>query len=322
MMIEIFKKKEKISDKDYRQLRRNRKIVLSVLAGTLLIIFGVIAYRDGRLVLRKFFRQLVAPRTIISSKEETTVTPTPAFAREKKEIADLVSPLKGNYGVFVQDLASGKSYGYNEDQVFDSASLNKLPLLLALYREAEAGNLDLETKYSLRVGDKRPGAGSLQYKPVGYSLTYRQMAELMGKQSDNTAFNVVSRILGEEKVQRLIDDLGLKKTSFVDWETTPADIGLFFYKLYTQNLLIRDDRDELLSFLTETIWEDRIPTGIPNGIRVAHKVGSEIGVVSDAGIVFAKKPFILAILSRGVLEKEAKEVLPKIAELVYKQFEK
>jgi len=48
-------------------------------------------------------------------------------------------------------------------------------------------------------------------------------------------------------------------------------------------------------------------------------VGAEIGVIADAGIVFAEKPYLLVILSEGVIETEAREVLPKISELVYQQ---
>ena len=52
---------------------------------------------------------------------------------------------------------------------------------------------------------------------------------------------------------------------------------------------------------------------------MVHKVGTEIGVVADAWVVFAQKPFVLVILSEKILESEAKEILPKIAELVYRQ---
>lgn len=313
--MDIFKKKEK---KPPKELKKNRVVILAVLGVTLIVIGSVSFYRDGEKILRKVF----GTKTIVSidvPENRLRPTPTPKFIKEMAEIESLVENLKGDYGVFVQDLATGEGYGFNTEKIFTAASLIKLPVLLTLYKEAEAGNLDLDTKYALKVGDKRGGAGSLQYKPVGYVTTYRKMAELMGEQSDNTAFNVLSKILSEEKIQKIIDDLGMKRTSFADGETMPGDICLFFYKLYTQNILVKDDRDEILSFLTNTIWEDRIPAGIPKEIKVAHKIGTEVGVISDAGIVFSQKPFILVILSEGVLEKEAKEVLPKIAEIVYRQ---
>lgn len=313
----IFKTKE-----EKRDFKKERLTVLAVLGITILAIFGVIVYRDGEKFLKRFVQKILEPRTIVSTQVGQTTpkpTPTPKFEKEIEEIENLVKDLKGDYGIFVQDLATGESYGVNQDEVFMAASLIKLPILLTLYKEVEAGNLDLETKYTLKSEDKGKGAGSMQYKPAGTVYTYRKMAELMGKQSDNTAFNVFTKILGEEKIQKVISNLKMEKTSFENNRTTPLDIGIFFYKLYKENILIREHRDELLSFITGTIWEDRIPAGVPKEVKVAHKIGTEIGVISDAGIVFAEKPFILVILSEGVLEKEAKEILPKIAALVYRQ---
>lgn len=157
----------------------------------------------------------------------------------------------------------------------------------------------------------------MQYKPVGTLYTYKQMAQLMGNQSDNTAFSVLRTILGDDKIQAVINDLGMEKTSLVKNETTPSDIGLFFRKLYAGGIITREHRDEILTYLTKTAFEDRIPVGVPEGIKVAHKIGNEIGVIADAGIVFAPQPFILVIKSKDVLEKEAKEVLPKIAKAVW-----
>jgi beta-lactamase class A len=126
-------------------------------------------------------------------------------------------------------------------------------------------------------------------------------------------------LLGGDKIQKTINDLGMRRTSFKDFETSPEDLGIFFSKLYNGGLLTKTNQEELFSFLTNSWWEDRIPTGVPKGIKVVHKVGTEIGVVADAGVVFAQKPFVLVILSEKILESEAKEILPKIAELVYRQ---
>lgn len=303
-----------------KNLKKERLVVLGVLGITILAIFGVIVWRDGEKIVKRFIQKIFEPQTIISTKIGQTTpkpTPTPKFEKEVEEIKSLIKDLKGTYGIFVQDLATGESYGLNQDKVFTAASLIKLPVLLTLYKEFEAGNIDLETKYALKNSDKIGGAGSMQYKPAGTVYTYRQMAQLMGEQSDNTAFNVFVKLLGKGKIQRVINNLGMEKTFFEDNKTTPKDIGLFFYKLYTQNILIKDHRDEILSFLTDTIWEDRIPAGLPKDIKVAHKIGTEVGVISDAGIVFSKRPFILVIMSEGVLESQAKEVLPKIAQLVF-----
>lgn len=258
-----------------------------------------------------------ANSTLLTPISTPTPTPNKKMTEATVKISELTRNLQGTYGVYVYNLTTKDSYGTHQDEVFTAASLIKLPLLLTLYKEVEAGSINLTTKYVLKQADKAGGAGSMQYAPVGTTYTYKKMAELMGNQSDNTAFNVMRRILGDAKIQSVIDGLGMTKTVLATNDTSPADMGLFFRKLYGGSILTREHRDELLSLITNTAFEDRIPAGVPQGVRVAHKIGNEIGVFSDAGIVFAERPFVLAILSKNALEREAKTALPAITKLIW-----
>lgn len=292
--------------------KKGRKWVLGVLALSLLssLVFwfwGSYQRGDFQMVQPVSERQTVAPTSL--------PTPTPILKKTTEilaKVTNITKDLKGSYSFSVFNLTTKQSYGLSENEVFTAASFMKLPVLLTLYQEVEIGNLSLETKYTLVQKDKRPGAGSMQYQALGTIYTYKQMAQLMGKQSDNTAFMAMRRILSDQKIQKTIETIGMSKTSLVESETTPADMTLFFRKLYGGSILTREHREEILSFITETIFEDRIPAGIPKGVRVAHKVGSEVRVFSDAGIVFAPRPFILVLMSQNALQQEASVVLPKI----------
>ena len=72
-----------------------------------------------------------------------------------------------------------------------------------------------------------------------------------------------------------------------------------------------------LQFLTDTIYEDWITPGIPEGVVVSHKYGLEIHSVSDGGIVFSDKPFVMVIMTDGVVEKEADNIFPTLSKLLY-----
>ena len=78
----------------------------------------------------------------------------------------------------------------------------------------------------------------------------------------------------------------------------------------------RKHKDEILGFLTDTVYESWISEGITDA-DVAHKFGREVHVVNDAGIVLADESFVLVILTKGVVEREADEVFPELAKLVY-----
>ena len=312
---------KKFTTENTRKEKKQARLVLFSLLGlTILSIALATAYRE----FPSLWEKINEPTIVISQKYapvSPTATPTPKFERERQTVEELIKPLRGKYAIYFQDLESKDSFEINSKEVLPAASLIKLPVLLTLYREADAGRINLDTVYKLISADKRDGAGALQYKPVGYEVTYRKMAELMGKQSDNTAFYMVARILGKEKIQETIDALEMRNTSFVEQTTTPEDIGLFFRKLYREMVVSEKGEEEILSFLTDTIWEDRIPAGVPKGIKVSHKIGTLIGVISDAGIVFGPKPFILVIMSSEVNEIEAKKALPEIAKKIYEIYE-
>jgi beta-lactamase class A len=183
--------------------------------------------------------------------------------------------------------------------------------------ENEAGRFDLDQKYVLKNEDKIGGAGSLFGRPEGYETTYRNLLKLMGKQSDNTAFNIVRKTLGDEKINLAIKSIGMVKTNLSENETSPKDIGTFFEGLMANSFISRKDGDEILGNLTDTLYENWLVAGIPEGTRVAHKYGREVHVVNDGGIVFAKDPVVVVIMSKGVVEREADEVIPKLSKIVY-----
>lgn len=321
-MVDNFSEKPRLfpdfsGKKTPKEKRLARLALLFVFGFTILFTGLAISYRE----LPRFLRRLNEPTTVVSQKfsqPTPTATPTPKLEKERQAVEQIIAPLRGTYEVYFQDLDKGDSFSINGQEKITAASLIKLPTLLALYREVDAGRVDLETVYKLQAKDKKEGAGSLQGKPDGFEITYRDMARLMGQQSDNTAFNIIAnKILGGEKIQATIDRLGMRQTSFADNLTSAEDIGLLFRKLYQERVVSDKGRDEILSFLTNTIWEDRIPAGIPKGIKVSHKIGTEAGVISDAGIVFGQKPFILVLMSQNANEIEAKKALPEITKKIY-----
>lgn len=286
-----------------------RWTVVALFLFTLLTI--AIFYLKAELPL--FWQKMTAPLVITNISQEKKFDPAPIL----NEIRSLTKDLRGTYGVYVYRFDDQNEYGLHQNEIFPAASLIKLPVILALFQEAEAGRVNLEAKYKLVEKDKIGGAGILQGKPAGTTYTYHQLAELMGQYSDNTAFGVLRRILGDEKIEQIIKQLGMNKTSLKENKTSPEDIGIFFKKLYQREILTPEHGGEILAFLTKTAFEDWIPAGVPQDIRVAHKIGKDLGTFSDGGIVFAQRPFVLVIISKNAKESEAKEILPKITETVW-----
>ena len=141
----------------------------------------------------------------------------------------------------------------------------------------------------------------------------------MCKESDNTAFNIAKRLVGQEKVEDMIDSLGMSDTEIFanNQKTTPADVGKIFEKLYKNEILSQKNSSEILEFLRKTIYENWLSKGLPEGIEISHKYGREVHVINDAGIVFSTHPYVLVILSKGIDDNEGDRVFPELARSIY-----
>jgi beta-lactamase class A len=234
-------------------------------------------------------------------------------------IKELTAPLQGTYGAYVIPLEDGEPYGTNENQVFTAASVNKVLIMVRVLQAIDEATLRLTETYRLQAKDIQDyGTGSLRYAALGTSYTIDELLALSGKQSDNTAAWVLNLMVGEDKVQELVNDLGMEQTSIAENTTTPKEMGEFFRQVYRGKVLPANLQEKFYGYLTRSDFEDRIPAGLPSYVTVAHKIGTEIQTVNDCGIVFTKKhPYVVCLLSKEAKEAEAQDVLPKISHLIW-----
>ena len=68
--------------------------------------------------------------------------------------------------------------GINESVIFTAASVNKVPILAALYEEAQKGNVDFNRVITLQASDIQDyGTGSIRYDPPGTTYSVKTLAQ-------------------------------------------------------------------------------------------------------------------------------------------------
>src|SRR5215213_7735050 len=216
--------------------------------------------------------------------------PTPQLVARglRAELERVAERYPASYGVVVSDPSSGETVTMNQDQRFLAASLTKLPTLLTLYRGAARGEVDLDAEITMRASDvKAYGTGVLYRRPVGTTMTLRECAELMIKESDNTAWVMLNRFLGRRNIEAELYRIGARSTEYrMSNTTTPNDVLVMLEKVADPSYTSPEHSAEMLEILTNTSFEDRLPQPLPEGARVAHKIGSYGDTFSDAGLVF------------------------------------
>src|SRR5215210_1478921 len=165
-----------------------------------------------------------AKNTAIASMDRPTSakppqTPAPARTQAVEELRSELPGISkshaGTQGVVVFDPYSGETVSLNADRRFVAASLSKLYALLTLYRAASEGELSLDDEITMRPSDVWAyGTGVLYKYRVGYTMTLRECAKFMIKESDNTAELMLNRYLEEERIEAELHRIGADSTRY------------------------------------------------------------------------------------------------------------
>ncbi len=239
----------------------------------------------------------------------------------KRRIRELVGTNWKNYSVFVKDLRGGFAMGINENVIYTAASLYKVPVIAALYSEAQKGTIDLDNRITLQQKDIQDfGTGSIRYDPPGSIYSLKTLAKLMISQSDNTAgFMLGQQIVGYTRIGQYLASWGMTQTDMANNKTSNSDMAIIFEKIFNGSITNQAQTLEMLSFFKDTDFETRLPALLPAGTTVYHKIGNETAVVHDVGIVTqGNTAYYIGILSSDVPSEEEADILAgRISKLVY-----
>jgi len=130
----------------------------------------------------------------------------------KEKIEQVAEGLKGTLGVAVKQLGTSKEVTVRGNTVFQLASVFKVPVIVTLYRQADAGKIDLDNYFEMTDYERVPGSGVLKELTPGLKLKIRDYRTLMMMISDNTAADTIVNLVGKENVNNTMLELGLKET--------------------------------------------------------------------------------------------------------------
>jgi beta-lactamase class A len=272
--------------------------------------------------------QLQKKRVLLEQKRQSWLALSQVIQKE-------TSSFPGYAGLIIKDLDNNWRIRLNQDQMFPSASLVKIPIMAACFNAASQGKLDLAEVVVLRGADKAGGSGRLKSMPAGSSWTVEQLIGLMVTQSDNTAANILIDRLGFDYLNGYFKQIGLTHTNLsrkmmdfryrgqgVENYTTAADITHVLELIYQRRFPDPRVSEQCLALLKSQKVNDRIPAKLPPDVVVAHKTGLERFVCHDAGIVFTRQgDYLICVLTRSKGSfRQAKEFIARIAAHTYNEY--
>lgn len=232
---------------------------------------------------------------------------------------------------------------FHPDIPFHAASTMKIPVMIELFHQVREGKLRLDdplpvknefqsivdgSSYSLSAGDDSEGD---LYKAAGHTRTLAQLCEAMITISSNLATNLLIEKLGVENIRaqvtllhaegmqllRGVED-GKAYQEGLNNTTTARGLLVLLRAIADGKAVDKVASRQMIEILKRQKFHEAIPAGLPPGIPVAHKTGEITKIHHDAAIVYAKEPFILVILVRGMAEqKDSSALMAKITRLLY-----
>ncbi len=233
--------------------------------------------------------------------------------------------VNATWGIYVKSLETGEEVAIDADRQMETMSTIKIPLMVEVLEQIKARKFKLTDKYTFVEADSEPGTGTIQRLDYGAVMTVKDLITMMIIVSDNTATEVLYRMVGgPEAVNARMQSLGLKTTRAMNvpskWFpalrsaptteqfyrdgkspfgfSTPREMGRLLEMMERGTLVDKPSSDLMLRIMRGQLYRTRIPRYV-TGYTIPHKTGDFLPYVGDdVGVLEAQgKTIILTVFT-------------------------
>lgn len=252
----------------------------------------------------------------------------------KSSINQYISEIKDQgkatqVAVYYRDINNGPWMGINEKDEFSPASLLKVPIMIGVYKIADADrSLLSKTILNQVVNDGViPDFEPSKQVKQGDSYTIDDLVRRMIVYSDNDAKNLLLSQIQESQLNQIYKDLGMVVPGIVSLEDNMSvrSYASFFRILYNGSYLSRELSNRALELLSQSEFTKGLVAGVPKNIKVSHKFGERgfidgVKQLHDCGVIYMpENPYVLCIMTRGTSWDKLTEVVAHISKIVYSE---
>jgi beta-lactamase class A len=247
-------------------------------------------------------------------------------------------------GLYFRDLAKPESLTINADLRFHAASTMKVPVMIQVFRDFEAGLIGRDDRLTVTndfrsLADSSPyrldradDSDSSLYREVGQPVPVRDLVRLMITVSSNLATNTLIERVGAARVMTTLHSLGIDSVSVlrgvedgvafragINNTLTARGLGQVFESIADGRAAGATSCAEMMDVLLDQHFHEGIPAGLPLGTRVAHKTGELTGHHHDGGVVFVggRPRYVIIVLTRGLNDRaQSSQLIADLAGMV------
>src|SRR5262245_30276468 len=272
---------------------------------------------------------LLSLALILLQAQSPVPNPSPSL-RAKVEARITQAPARA-VGVYYRDLTSGDSLTVGAATRFHAASTMKVPVMIQLFRDRDAGLLTLDDSVAISntfksIVDSSPyqldvtdDSDSSLYKRLGQKASIGALIELMETVSSNLATNLLIAKVDAKRANATAHQLGADSIlvlrgvedgkafqAGLNNTTTARDLGVLLGAIATDKAASAQSCRDMLAILGRSQFHEGIPAGLPPGTPVYHKTGWITQIYHDAAIVEPAPGggqghrYVLVVLTGGI----------------------
>ena len=261
---------------------------------------------------------------LASAASSQPAAPAP-LQRLQSTVETITRSINANWGIYIKSLETGEEITLNPDRQMETMSTIKIPLMVEVFEQIKAGKFTLTDKYTFVQADSQPGTGTIQRLDPGAVMTIKDLITMMIIVSDNTATEVLYRMVGgPDAVNARMDAMGLKNTRAMNipskWFpalnatpreqfaregkhpfglSTPREMGRLLEMMERGTLVDKPSSDLMLQIMRGQVYRSRIPRFV-TGYRIPHKTGDFLPYVGDdVGVLEAQGRTIVISIFTG-----------------------
>ncbi|QHQ61344.1 serine hydrolase [Anaerocolumna sedimenticola] len=219
----------------------------------------------------------------------------------QKAVEEEIKEAQAKISLYIKNLKTGEVlFQHKEDLSVVSASIIKVPIMVAALEEIQKGVLSKDTLVTVPKSTILEDSEVFEYGERQYTLD--ELLVWMIINSDNTATNSLIDLLTMDKINQTCRQLNLKVTKLerkmLDFDavklgynnyTSAMDMCLIYKALYDKSILTSDLCDYAVSILLRQRHKQNSMRYITDEVKIAHKTGSLDFLNHDAGIFYLKE---------------------------------
>lgn len=260
----------------------------------------------------------------------------------EKKLATLMKDFKGDVGVYVRHLKTGKVVAINADSVFPSASMVKVPITIGVFDKIEKGELDYHATLVYKDSLRYAGEDILGSFKDGEPIALSKVLMLMITTSDNTASLWCQSLAGSESINHWLADNKFRHTRVnsripereanrkqYGWgQTTPREMAELIVRVREGKVISSRSSERIYRNLTRIYYDSEALSQIPPEIQVASKQGAVDRSRSEVALVNAPHgDYVFCVITKNQVDESWERsnagfvLLRKISALLWQYFE-